>query len=188
MRFGALNLLILDRIEKVPKYRGGGAGLLVLISLIERFGAGAGVIGIKPFPLQFEPGQRSDSSAWAKRLRLGDLSRDPKMSTRKLKQYHGKLGFVEMKSTPIHVPEQVLAAPVCRKVALRIILLTDLRHPEFGRLRFESDQFMQCDQDFSSRLGQAYGDKNDYALYEDTGYGLDTAGVAGSGPDAPAKR
>jgi hypothetical protein len=38
------DLLILDRIEILPKYQGGGAGLLVLISLIERFGAGAGVL------------------------------------------------------------------------------------------------------------------------------------------------
>lgn len=46
------NLLILDRVEILPKYRGGGIGLLVLTSLIERFGAGAGVVGMKPFPLQ----------------------------------------------------------------------------------------------------------------------------------------
>ncbi len=95
------NLLILDRIEILPKYRGGGAGLLVLMSLIERFGAGAGVVGMKPFPLQFEPEQSRDSSAWVKRLRLGDLPRDPKVSTRKLKKYYGKLDFVEMKSTPL---------------------------------------------------------------------------------------
>lgn len=41
------NLLILDRVEILPKYRGGGIGLLVLTSLIERFSAGAGVVGMK---------------------------------------------------------------------------------------------------------------------------------------------
>jgi GNAT superfamily N-acetyltransferase len=49
------NLLILDRIEILPEYRGHGIGLLTLISLIQRFGEGAGVVGMKPFPLQFEP-------------------------------------------------------------------------------------------------------------------------------------
>ena len=49
------NLLILDRVEILPKYRGGGVGLLVLTTVIERFGAGAGVVGMKPFPLQLEP-------------------------------------------------------------------------------------------------------------------------------------
>jgi hypothetical protein len=93
------NLLILDRVEILPKYRGGGVGLLVLTTLIERFGAGAGVVGMKPFPLQLEPKQSRDSG-WAKRLRLDDLPRDEKMAKKKLKRYYGKLGFVEMKSTP----------------------------------------------------------------------------------------
>ena len=44
------NFLILDRVELLPKYRGDGVGLLVLRSLIERFGAGVGVVGMKPFP------------------------------------------------------------------------------------------------------------------------------------------
>src|SRR5689334_4491251 len=55
------NFLILDRVELLPKYRGNGVGLLVLRSLIERFGAGAGVVGMKPFPLQFEPKDATDS-------------------------------------------------------------------------------------------------------------------------------
>ncbi len=105
------NLLILDRIEILPKYRGGGIGLLVLISLIERFGAGAGVVGMKPFPLQFEPEQSRDSSAWVKRLRLGDLPSDPKMAKNKLKQYYRKLGFVEMKSTPFMFRSMSWALP-----------------------------------------------------------------------------
>src|SRR5215467_10462048 len=94
------NLLILDRVEILPKYRGGRVGLLVLTALIERFGAGAGVVGMKPFRLQLEPRESRDSSGWAKRLRLDDLPRDEKMAKKKLKRYYGKLGFVEMKSTP----------------------------------------------------------------------------------------
>jgi len=94
------NFLILDRVEILRKYRGGGVGLLVLTALIEHFGAGAGVVGMKPFPLQLEPKESRDSSGWAKRLRLDDLPRDEKMATKKLKRYYGKLGFVEMKSTP----------------------------------------------------------------------------------------
>ena len=93
------NLLILDRLEILPRYRGLGAGLIVLTALIERFGSGAGVVGMKPFPLQFEPNQSSDSP-WARRLKLRSLSSDHKTSARKLKQYYSKLGFVEMKSTP----------------------------------------------------------------------------------------
>lgn len=105
------NMLILDRIEILPKYRGGGIGLLVLISLIERFGAGAGVVGMKPFPLQFEPKQHRDSSAWAKRLTLEDFPQDAKMAKNKLKRYYAKLGFVEMKSTPFMFRNMSWALP-----------------------------------------------------------------------------
>lgn len=94
------NLLILDRIEILPAYRGHGIGLLTLISLIQRFGEGAGVVGIKPFPLQFEPKQNRSSSEWAKSLRLEELTSERKKAKEKLKLYYGKLGFVEMKSTP----------------------------------------------------------------------------------------
>ncbi len=94
------NLLILDRVEILPKYWGSGVGLLVLASLIERYGGGAGVVGLKPFPLQLEPKNIRDSSAWKKRLKLEDLPRDATVAKNKLKQYYGKLGFVEMKSTP----------------------------------------------------------------------------------------
>lgn len=103
--------MILDRVEILPKYRGGGIGLLVLTSLIERFGAGAGVVGMKPFPLQLEPKQSRDSSAWVKRLRLGDLPRDAKVATEKLKRYYEKLGFVRMRSTPFMFRSMSWALP-----------------------------------------------------------------------------
>src|SRR3569832_553202 len=62
------NFLIFDRVELLPKYRGDGVGLLVLRSLMERNGAGAGVIGMKPFPLQLELKDANDSR-WTRRLR-----------------------------------------------------------------------------------------------------------------------
>lgn len=64
----------------------------------------------------------------------------------------GKLGFVEMKSTPFMFRSMGLGSPFCRAVACRIIL-TDLRvrnWQTFGRLRFESNQAMQRKSDLSS--------------------------------------
>lgn len=106
------NFLILDRLEILPKYRGRGAGLLLLRSLIERFGSGAGVVGMKPFPLQSEAKQLNDSS-WAKRLQLEKLSSDHDASQRKLKLYYRKLGFQEMRGTPVHVLECIMAFAIC---------------------------------------------------------------------------
>ena len=45
----------------------------------------------------------------------------------------------------------------------------------------QSDRFMLCARDFSSCFGHAYGDRNDYALYEVTGDGVDTVGVFACG-------
>jgi hypothetical protein len=96
---GNFNFLILDRVELLPKYRGNGVGLLVLRSLIERFGTGAGVVGMKPFPLQLEPTDATDSR-WRSRLRLEQFPSDSKISTRKLRDYYHRLGFIPMRSTP----------------------------------------------------------------------------------------
>lgn len=93
------NFLILDRVELLPKYRGDGVGLLVLRSLIERFGAGAGVVGMKPFPLQLERKDATDSR-WRRRLRLEQFPSDSIISTRTLRNYYHRLGFVPMRSTP----------------------------------------------------------------------------------------
>ena len=96
---GNSNFLILDRVELLPKYRGKRVGLLVLHSLIERFGAGAGVVGMKPFPLQLELEDAGDSR-WRRRLRFEQFPSDSKISTRKLRDYYHRLGFVPLRSTP----------------------------------------------------------------------------------------
>ena len=46
------NLLIIDRLEILPSYRGRNLGLIIMRRLIQRFSWGVGVIAIKPFPLQ----------------------------------------------------------------------------------------------------------------------------------------
>jgi hypothetical protein len=74
-------------------------GLLVLRSLIERFGAGVGVVGMKPFPLQLERKDATDSR-WRRRLSLEQFPSDSEISTRKLRNYYHRLGFVRMRSTP----------------------------------------------------------------------------------------
>lgn len=45
------NVLILDRLKILPEFRLRNLGLAVMRRLIERFGAGAGVVAMKPFPL-----------------------------------------------------------------------------------------------------------------------------------------
>jgi GNAT superfamily N-acetyltransferase len=109
------NFLILDRVELLPKYRGTGVGLLVLRSLIERFGTGAGVVGMKPFPLQFEPKDATDSP-WRRRLRLEQFPSDSKISTSKLSNYYNRLGFVPLRSTPFMFRSLSWALPTIKQL------------------------------------------------------------------------
>jgi GNAT superfamily N-acetyltransferase len=97
--YGWGNVLILDRLEVLPEFRGKNLGLVVMRRLIERFGAGAYVVGIKPFPLQGE-GSRSEEDPWRSRLLLNSFDDDLKRSTKKLREYYAKLGFKAMRGTP----------------------------------------------------------------------------------------
>lgn len=95
------NVLIPDRIEILPKYRGRQIGLTVLRHMIQRFGNGAGVVALKPFPLQLEGGHGDEKPGrWRERLKLPAFPSDPKRATAKLVDYYGRLGFLPMRGTP----------------------------------------------------------------------------------------
>jgi GNAT superfamily N-acetyltransferase len=95
------NILILDRLEILPEFRHQNVGLLIMRRLIERFGAGAAVVAIKPFPLQCEYRRKGDvDDEWTRGLQLTDFDKDNRRATAKLKRYYAKLGFKAMKGTP----------------------------------------------------------------------------------------
>lgn len=95
------NVLILDRLEIIPRFRKNGLGLLVMRKLIERFSPGAILVGIKPFPLQFEAGRpNGDSETWCRKLKLDDLDKNFKHATAKLQRHYQKLGFARLPGTP----------------------------------------------------------------------------------------
>lgn len=109
--FGS-NVLILDRLEILPKYRGRGLGLSVMRHMIERFAGGAAVIAIKPFPLQFElESSREDGKKWKVDLGLSELSKNERNATKKLRDYYGRLGFVGMRGTPFMVKASAWVMP-----------------------------------------------------------------------------
>lgn len=93
------NVLILDRLEILPEFRNRNLGLVVMQRLIERLGAGACVVGIKPFPLQGEF-TRAKEDVWRSSLQLERFAQDPKRATKKLRDYYAQLGFKAMRGTP----------------------------------------------------------------------------------------
>ncbi|MEX1026435.1 MAG: hypothetical protein WD049_00285 [Candidatus Paceibacterota bacterium] len=83
------NVLILSSLEIVPKWRRKELGLLVLQSIMRRFGVGCSLVVLKPFPLQFEG---------VFGIRSGDID-NPQLrgeiqsATEKLQHYYSRLGF-----------------------------------------------------------------------------------------------
>ena len=97
VEFGG-NLLILDRLELLPRYRGKGKSLTLIREMIRRFHHGAEVVAIKPFPLQLEVGS-NDEVRW-RALELDAMSKDESAATRKLVQHYSKCGFRKVAKTP----------------------------------------------------------------------------------------
>ncbi|WP_332855145.1 hypothetical protein [Duganella sp. S19_KUP01_CR8] len=93
------NILILDRLEILPKFRQKGLGLVVMRRLIERFGAGAAVVAIKPFPLQCEADEE-DADRWRNRLKLSEFDKKTDHATEALRRYYKRLDFKAMEGTP----------------------------------------------------------------------------------------
>ena len=92
------NVLILDRLEVLPAYRGNDLGLTVMRQMIQRRGAGSAVVAIKPFPLQFEHKRKADDE-WRQQLCLASLHGDARSATAKLTRYYARLGFVRLPET-----------------------------------------------------------------------------------------
>lgn len=105
------NLLILDRLIIEPKWRGKARGLVALRGLIHLLRPGAGLIAMKPFPLQFEV-HRTDEERLAehKRLRLDGFPSNFRAATAALCHYYGRLGFKRVPKTDYMVcdPDQRL--------------------------------------------------------------------------------
>lgn len=99
-KIDGINLLILDRLELLPKYRGNLLGLKVMSHMITRFSPGAGVVAIKPFPLQME---KSENETWRSKLKLDDFPKEEASSKRALSRYYEKLGFLRLPNSPFMV-------------------------------------------------------------------------------------
>jgi hypothetical protein len=97
-----LNLLIIDRIEILPEFRGKKLGLECLRLCLQQYARDCGVVALKCFPLQFE-GAEMGEPAWCRRMEFGKLSRDHKRSSAKLKKYYASLGFKALPGNDIMV-------------------------------------------------------------------------------------
>lgn len=106
------NLLILDRLELLPQFRGHGLGLTIMQHMIRRFSSGAAIIALKAFPLQFEASCSVDNEhGWRTELGLDRLSKNEKSATAKLQEHYGRVGFIPVPNSAIMVRATAWALP-----------------------------------------------------------------------------
>lgn len=98
------DLLIIDRIEILPSYRGRGYGLQAMHLLMTHLSLGCRLAAIKPFPLQFEADRPlGEDPKWHGRLQLERFSLSKPKATRRLRDHYAKLGFVAVQGTDLMV-------------------------------------------------------------------------------------
>lgn len=97
-----LNVLIVDRLEILPEFRGKKIGLACLRWCLQQYAHACGVVALKCFPLQFECAEMGEP-AWRREMQFGKLSRDRKTSSAKLKKYYASLGFKVLPGNDIMV-------------------------------------------------------------------------------------
>lgn len=100
----APNILIIDRVEILPEFRARKIGLNVISHIMTRFYHGAGIIVLKPFPLQFEAKNLDDEGKqWQESLQLDALTKDSKKAQKKLEKLYRSLGFKLLPKSPFMV-------------------------------------------------------------------------------------
>lgn len=87
------NLLILDRLEIFPPHRGKSYGLKALVGLIHWLQPGAGMVAMKPFPLQFEASVRDLDPEAPDPMALKQFKGTFMSARAKLRRHYAKLGF-----------------------------------------------------------------------------------------------
>jgi hypothetical protein len=96
------NILILDRLEILPRFRGQQLGLRYVRAAISRFGIGCRLATIKPFPLQFE-GKMGTVGGSETVEPSKSMVADFNAATKKLKKYYAHEGFVSLKNSDLMV-------------------------------------------------------------------------------------
>jgi hypothetical protein len=94
------NLLIIDRVEILPRFRGRDYGLQAMHLILTHLSLGCRLAAIKPYPLQFEvDGAMGVDRTWHQRLQLDRFALAQSQATHKLRSHYARLEFVPVTGT-----------------------------------------------------------------------------------------
>lgn len=94
------NVLIMNRLEILPEFRGKASGLLVIKTLLQRLGIGAAFACMHVVPLQSTTMPERAKSEWYRSLMLERFDPNLDIATTKLVRYFEKLGFRSLDHSP----------------------------------------------------------------------------------------
>ena len=125
------NMLVIDRIEIAPEYRGMNIGMLALCRAIQQFRFGASIAVIKPFPLQYEGKQPNENETKKYKNYKSECNR----AIRKLEKHYGKIGFKKVEGTQLmtlnldgeNTTMEELGASSCIRLTMKRDLLIQLK-------------------------------------------------------------
>ncbi len=100
----SMNLLVADRLEVLPKFRGKGIPGAVHDEVVRLFGARACLYAFKAFPLQLEAGfDPENQSDWEKMMLMSEFERDQERANYSLRRYYRKQGYLQVSAEGLMV-------------------------------------------------------------------------------------
>ena len=130
------NILVINRVEILPAYRGMGLGLATMWNLLRRHSAGCGIVALKAFPFQFRDGGWSgrlsdlEESEWNKKMGYDPYSYTMEFAHEKLIFHLMKLGFKHIGATGVLALSTSIQTPSPPQEIRRWVPLSVLPKPE----------------------------------------------------------
>ena len=116
------NILVINRVEILPAYRGMGIGRAAIWDIIQRHSAGCGIVALKAFPYQFRSGSKSgrlgflEESDWNKKMGY-DLHRSTmEFAHEKLIFHLMKFGFKRIGGTDVLALSTSIQNPIPQEI------------------------------------------------------------------------
>jgi len=116
------NVLVINRVEILPTYRGMGIGLAAIWDIIQRHSAGCGIVALKAFPVQFSSGSRSgrlsflEECEWNKKMGYDTHGYTMEFAHEKLIFHLMKFGFKRIGDTDVLALSTSIQHPIPQEI------------------------------------------------------------------------
>ena len=111
------NILVIDRVDILPNYRGHKLGLAVVNELIQILGIGCGLVACVIDPVNWEVvHDDKEYNQWILDMKPSSFISDEVQARVNLSKYFGRLGFVQVNNSPLHVLSTAFNMPTNKDI------------------------------------------------------------------------